>query len=336
MSALPTLLARTLLDLNGEFDEAAQDEKPLSLMLSADLLRAIPDEGVSVKDLGPALRISRRALRGWLGLEKKGGWFTVEAIAPRGKVVALTERGRRLRDRGAALVDETERAWQSKVGAAKAKRLRSVLETIVSQFDLELPHYPITYGPVDPSAVGGGGAVRGKPGPPRIPPHGADWAPVVRDGGDTVSALPLHALVSQALVAFTIDYEERMFPMAWSALLASSLPDGSAPMEELPEILGVNGLGKSLLERHGIVKVTGKDKKVANLTPIGLRIRDAHEPMLAAAEALWRERYGTDVVDELVAALDAVRPKLAPDLPDWVFVRFAVGIGFADVSLTVR
>ena len=41
--------------------------------------------------------------------------------------------------------------------------------------------------------------------------HGNDWKPVERAEGDTVSTLPLTALLSQALMAFTIDYEDR-FP----------------------------------------------------------------------------------------------------------------------------
>lgn len=50
--------------------------------------------------------------------------------------------------------------------------------TLVQQPDLELPHLPLGYGPVD-GGVTAGRAHPGKEGLPRIPPHREDWVPVV-------------------------------------------------------------------------------------------------------------------------------------------------------------
>jgi hypothetical protein len=110
------------------------------------------------------------------------------------------------------------------------------LESLVSQLDLELPHFPAGYGAADGSVTGGlwrwgrQAALRrgGRPGLEfdAAEEHRAadaweaasggalyvaaarqDWKPVLRDEGDTVTALPLSALLSEALMAFTIDYE---------------------------------------------------------------------------------------------------------------------------------
>ena len=44
---------------------------------------------------------------------------------------------------------------------------------------------------------------------PRVPPHGADWRPVLRTDPSSASGLAIAALLSQVLVQFTIDYERR-------------------------------------------------------------------------------------------------------------------------------
>jgi hypothetical protein len=331
MPPLPTLLSHVLLDINREFERVGAEagEQP-SLVLLADLLRVIPDEGISLTDLPPAARISRRAVKAWLGLEKRG-WLEVEATAPRVKLVKLTEIGRRARDRWGDLVATTEQDWSAKMSGTQG--LRAALEALVGRLDLELPHYPMTYGTADPRAIGGA-AVRAKPGPPRIPAHGTDWVPVIRSGTEDVSDLPLHALLSQTLMAFTIDYEERVgFAMAMADILGRAMPTPSVPLDSLPPVLGVNGSGKSLLERHGIVRVAGKDgKRVARLTKVGVWIRDSYEPGIAGVTRTWRDRYGEDVLDMLTANLASADDQLASELPDHVIIRFAVGAGFVDVS----
>lgn len=200
--------------------------------------------------------------------------------------------------------------------------------------ELELAHYPITYGASDWSVLGGPW-VAAKPGPPRIPAHGADWVPVVRSDGDTVGRLPLSALLSQALMAFLVDFEDRMpFPMAVAALLAQSMPAGAVPLTDVPPVLGVDGAGTSGLERHGVVEVTGTGgQRVARLTPTGVRIRDAYEPTVDDVERSWRTRYGDETVRDLATALAGIDAKLPDALPDHVFVRHVMGVGLHDVSM---
>jgi hypothetical protein len=328
-------MAHTLLDINRTFERAgAESGERANLVIWANLLRVIPDEGIAAADIAPCARISRRVVQSWLRRANQH-WLEVETLGPRSKLVMLTDAGRHKRDAWGELVTTAEGAWSAKVRRQSA--LRTALETLVAQFDLELPHYPMTYGPVDWS-VTGGSAVRAKAGPPAVPSHGADWAPVLRDRRGDMEHLPMHALVSQALVAFTIDFEELGWrTMAGSALLARTMPTRSVPFDSLPKMLEVSGNGASALERHGILRVSGKDNaRIATLTKTGEWICDNHDAIISRVTHSWRSRYGVDVVDTLAARLADVDAELDDDLPDYVFVRHDIRNGYADVSFATN
>ena len=331
---LPVLLSHAYIDLAREAEGTARDAGiPGSLLVWADLLRVVPGEGISVTALPAAARISRRIAKAWLGLEKQG-WVTVEPGGARTKVVRPARLGSRSRDAWAEHVPEVEAVWRGRVGPAEVDRLRRLLQTVVGALDLELPHYPIPYGSADPRATGGR-AVAASAGPPRIPAHGTDWVPVTRTDPAAVQSLALHALLSQALMAFTIDVEERTgFPMDMAAMLARSMPGPTALLTALPRLLGVTGNGKSLLERHGLVRVSGEGSaKVATLTQLGQRVRRAHAPTVTVTEQDWRAHCGA-AATELAHALAAIDTRLPAELPDHVTVRYVAGKGFADMSST--
>ena len=194
---------------------------------------------------------------------------------------------------------------------------------------LELPHYWITYGAADPSVTGGRYRAA-TPGPPRIPARGQDWAPVLRADAASASDLSVTALLSQALVAFAIDYEAVAWCLSLTVHALAWLDPGGTPFLDVPPLAGLTGDGKSLLERHGIVKVDGpprdKAKRVARLTPIGTQLRDAYGPGTSSAEARRHEVYGDTVVIELRSALEAVLPKLEPGLADHPVLTWTGGL----------
>lgn len=192
----------------------------------------------------------------------------------------------------------------------KFSPLRAPLVALVDRFELELPHYWVSYGTADPT-VTGGRFRPGDEGPPRIPAHGADWEPVLRTGKGAKD-LPITALLSQALCNFAIDYESLAGPMGWTILGLRPLNrKGGVPMADAPRFAHLSGDGRSGSERHGLVTVGPKPQQVARLTDLGRRLCEIYEPATVAVEGRWREVYG----DARVTKLRSVLERLAPAGP---------------------
>jgi hypothetical protein len=137
---------------------------------------------------------------------------------------------------------------------------------------------------------------------------------------DQVSGLPLPALLSQALVALTIEFEtRRLGSLALAANVVRHLDETPRRLDDLPPLPGVSGTGKSSAERHGylIVARDPADRRTrqVRLTPRGQQLRAGYAPALASIEDRWRSAYGDDVVDRLRASLESVAGRLDGDLP---------------------
>ena len=188
---------------------------------------------------------------------------------------------------------------------------------------LELPHHPATYGPADVSATGAPYVQRSKgTGADAEPVHGQDWKPVRRGDADTVSSLPLTTLLSQALMAFTIDYENGFpWPLANTANVLCHLSAEPRPLADVPGDHEITGNGKSLTERHLIAVVTRDPNnartKLVALTGRGQTVMQHHPARLEAVERAWRERFGDAAVSSLRDALAPVAAS-AREQPDHV------------------
>lgn len=159
------------------------------------------------------------------------------------------------------------------------------LEALVCRLELEHPHFPVPYGTADPSFTGG---------------PGVDWKPVPRESASTVGDLPTSALLSQALVAFAIEYESRRVgPIQWAANILRTLGDDGAGLPPLPAS-GTHSV-KNLI-RLGILT---EDHGAARPTAAGRAMRDAYQPLCEEIEARWRRKFGSSLVDEVVDAVGA-------------------------------
>lgn len=280
-----------------------------TLAVWANVLRPFADvdpEPLDEVALASAGRLSRRfataAITDGIGaglLERAGGG------GGRGRHggVTLTDAGRAAAAAWSARIAGTSKLWQR-------DPLRTALEELVAQLPFELPHHPASYGAADPSAIGGP-AMQREPRKDGLPAHGADWRPVERAGAgvDTASFLPTNALLSQALMAFTIDYEDRFpWPLASTASVLVHLGADPRPLDDLPAGHGLVGNGKSLLERHLIVTVSpdpaDRRKKRAALTDRGLAVLQHHPGRLQTVETEWRERYSGELIDRLRNGLE--------------------------------
>ena len=339
---LPELSSDALLTLTRIYEDAgAGDDPPPSLTMWSGFLRGLRPEGITVKDLTRELRISKRAVVAWLSAAARWGYLSLERPGPPrvGDLIRVTDKWRSARDEWTSVEKAASKAWTKQVGAQRAKELRTALEELVARFALEMPHYPVSYGSADWTMTGGRYRP-GDPGPPRIPPHGADWSPVVREEGDTVSRLALPALVSQALANFQIDGESAgCYPQLVIDILRR-VPSKGMPTSDAPALAHVGGDShKSGFVRHGILKLEGSPgKKRVRLTALAERVLSAYEPGAAKVESGWRDEYGVERVDRLRAALEAVAPSLDPpsDPPHHLWVVWEAGHAFVEATQTKR
>lgn len=137
--------------------------------------------------------------------------------------------------------------------------------------------------------------------------------------------LPLSALLSQVLTAFTAEFEQEVAAAGYPEL---SLSLGSNVMRFLSEeglrigiIAELAGVSKqaisqqvTYLERHGYVAVEpdpdDNRAKVVRLTPLGAETRDVCRPLFGTIEQRWQRRYGVDHVRGLRAGLEALSRQL--------------------------
>ena len=318
--ALPVLLSRVLGHLTSEV-EAAADVGPdvPSLAVWSNVVRCVAEaDGLEEKALPEAARISSRHATAAITGSVRRGWITAEGTG-KNRRLELTAAGRVAAQTWPDQLAALDKEW-------KKSRLRQVLEGLVGQLELELPHFPASYGVADPSATGAS-FIRPKKSPEGVV-HGTDWKPVRRDKGDTVSMLPITALMSQALMAFTIDYENKFpWPLHSTLTTLALVEDTPKPLTDLPEGHGIAGNGKSLLERHLIVEVTtdSAKRKVVALTDRGRQVKQHHPGRLDTVETQWRERYGEEVVAELRNALTPLATGEAAGQPDHLMGRLNLG-----------
>lgn len=287
---LPSLLLAVLSGLERAYTGEGAGSSPIpSLDLWANLLRAVNKAGIDRRELPAMLRLSKRAVRSRISLAARYG-LVEELKASRGEgIVRLTLRGSAVAARWKALQQTAEEHWEATVGMHwSAKLLRASLEDLVAALPLEHPHYPASYGAADASITGG---------------NGEDWKAVPRVAGDTVSELPLSALISETLVAFAMQYEEQSpVALSLSTDVIRRIPLEGRPLLELGTSPGV-----SALIRHGFVGVRGaRGSEIASLTPRGLEVHSAYEQRIHAVETNWRENFGNDRVTALLCALQEI------------------------------
>jgi hypothetical protein len=269
-------------------NEGVGDGRMPSLDLWANLLRALDNAGTDRRELPVILRLSKRALRSRVSTAARHGWVE-ELQSGRGQVkVRLTVAGSDVAARWNSLQGSAEKRWRAEIGTNRTDRLRASLEQLVAALPLEHPHYPASYGAADASITGG---------------NGQDWQPVPRGSGDTVSDLPLSALVSQALVAFAMNYEEKSpLALSLSGTVIRLIPPAGRPLQRLGDSAGI-----SALVRHGFLRVSGNaGREIVHLTPKGLAVSRAYDGRIQAVETDWCNEFGDVTITLLRRALEEV------------------------------
>jgi DNA-binding MarR family transcriptional regulator len=322
---LSTLLARALIAFLRDYERASEQRTTVPpLALWANILRVLTETAVDQRDVPAAASISVRAARSGVDAAVRAGWAATEPH-PRlksGRMVRLTPAGADAQRAGLETIAAVEARWREVLGADRMTTVREPLQALVGRLPLELPHYPTGYGQGDPRPTGGA-YLAGDPGPPRVPGHGAEWPVVPRDPDAGVEMLPLPSLLSQALTAFAIDYEET--GAGWfvpTAVLLRLFDDDTLPLTAAPAGAFIGTSGKSTLERHRIMRVETnpaqpKAKRIV-LRTRGRQMRDAYLPTTAEIERRWRAEFGSGLVDGLREMLTRLVADLgAEDLPHY-------------------
>lgn len=275
------LLSQALIAIALEFERAGAGGAALpTLEMRSNLLRCLDSADVPGTALPALTRLSRRAARAGAGRAQRQRWIEARSgpAGSRAATYGLTRRGRIARDTWPELDRTVSRTWRSIVGKDAAAALCGSLEAAVASLRLELPHFPAGYGPADASITGS---------------DGQDWKPVPRPEGGTVSALGLPALLSQAPMAYTMDYEAGSpVPLALNATVLQHLDsEHGRPVTGLPASGGV-----AVLERHGFVDTfrdpdSGRQMR-ARLTERGWQARNGYESLTEQTDQQWETRHG--------------------------------------------
>lgn len=218
----------------------------------------------------------------------RSGWVQQFEASPHNPVLRLTLRGADAANRWKSLQTAAEQEWCGTVRGQSALVLREALNNVVAALPLEHPHYPASYGAADASITGG---------------NGQDWKAVPRRPQDTVSDLPLSALVSQTLVAFAIEYEQLSpVALALSTAVISRIPPEGRPLRGLAASSAI-----SALVRHRFLNVIGqRGQETVRLTAEGAAVREAIDERIQAVETRWLNQFGNRRMGALRRALEGV------------------------------
>lgn len=320
-TALPILLSHVLLAF--ERDYKSCDVSPLpSLPVWSNMLRVLDPSGVEQSEIERRAVIATRTRKvvvkqcvaqGWIELQKSG--------SPRPKSFAiLTKSGVKLKLNGERRIRNVERDWASRAPATHS-RLRSALQHLVAQFDLEYPFYITGYGPADDSLTGGA-YVKQTIRDERVPAHGLEWPVVFRDSKKSVEKYPISVLLSHALAGYALDYEmHRLGNLGHVLKVFRYVDDNGVPLGTVRKKGKITGGGKSLHERHlNLVLEPGKpanDSRLVYLTPKARRARDAYPYLVHSIEEKWKDRFGRSPLSELRVALEELNRAFPRDLPDY-------------------
>ena len=271
-----------------------------SLLMWANCLRQLPDEGITVAQLLGRARTGTNldGMRRW-------GYvmFTPEAGRPKpDTLIRPTAWGSAARGTWQEVTMQVEDRWRDRLGTDAFTALRAALAGVVAHLDPALPDcLPILrhglFSRPDPAASA--------PGHTALP------------AGD----LPLWALLSRTLLAFAAQYEAGPGPsLAVSANVLRVLDGRGVPSSDVPALAGVSresvAMAAGWLRGAGLVTEgpdpAGGRRKVTRLTPRGAAARDEYPVRAAEVERDWRARFG----DATVSALRrSVAPLLAGDPP---------------------
>jgi hypothetical protein len=326
-TSISTLLSQVLvtntIELDNEFErrfeEAGGGARVVSVVMWSNFLRFV-DDGIAVGDLPDAAGLQKGRMLSTLGgmerwryvfvasararqppKTKRDGWGSARGLRS-DWVVRRTPVGRTAAAIWRELFPEIEARWEQRFGADAFDELTETLRAIVARIDVELPDFL----PIVGSANGMAADL------PRRERHVA-----------AADARHVTALLSQALLAYTLDFErqsELSLPLA--ANFVRVLDEKGISVRDLPVAAGVSkeatAMALTFLAKsgHAVLEGATAATKVARLMPEGRKLQNACGQLHASVDEQWRRRFGADDVRRLRSSLERVleHPDLARGL----------------------
>jgi DNA-binding MarR family transcriptional regulator len=300
---LPTLLSQPLVAFTIEFDNEFEQRMPhrmsgsrsakhstgpllSSMVMWSNLMQYLGDEGLGPADIKGLARTNLPGLQRWGYVE----------IAPDG-VVRASPAGRRAQQIWRPLAAEIEQRWMSRFGEEEIRELRRSLLVLVDVLGKGLPRYLPVVGYGMFADV----------------PDSVDMEPVVGQPPDLAQSPDLSVLLSNVLLAYTIEFErDSKVSLTISANVLRVLGDEWVPVRELPKLTGVSKEAVSMsvgyLERTGHALV-GPDPsrsrgKAMRLTEQGKKAQARYNELVFAIEDHWAERFGPATIGALRESLE--------------------------------
>jgi hypothetical protein len=317
---LSALLSQVLVAYTVELDNnfelgmsrAGSPGARLPLVVWTNLLRFIPEDGVSVRDLQTASPGSEVRLKFQLGcLErwgfiyfqpdkngpaaskarpevKRDGWGSGRGVTQTW-VVHLARRGMLAESIWPKVWPEVEGRWKQRFGAGYS-RLYDALQEIERHRELELP-----------LGLPGGG--------------GVPWSETYpsRKSRREEADISLSALLSRVLLMFAIEFNQRSsVPITVCANTIRVLNENTGVrLGDLSRLTGCSREASDVgwfLKRFVVVESdpSGRRGKVAKLSPAGLKAQKAYYQLTSEIAKEWEGRFGAAKVRGLRSALEAV------------------------------
>jgi hypothetical protein len=307
---LSALLAQTLvaytIELDNEFELRMAGEgfpgARLSLFVWTNVLRFLPDDGISIQELVTRSGIPSHRVKNILGcLERWGfvslkekadpittfqsrreGWGSGRGIGVKWKV-KLTNKGKVAVKIWPRLWDEIDERWSERF--RDFVRIRQLLQGVANKIQLKLP-----WG---------------------VPPSlGMDEGSYLFETGPVETDSHLSTLLSQVLLDFILEFNRQCrTPLDLCAGVVRVLGEGPLPYSELPRLTGESPEASNIgwrLKPYVVVEAnrSGKRGKTVRLSPRGLQAKDNYYRIAAAIEQDFKAKYGADVIRALRASLE--------------------------------
>jgi hypothetical protein len=299
---LSHVLVAFTIELDNEFErrfaEAGGGARVASLTMWLNFLRVVGD-GIAVGDLPAAAGLQKSRMLSTVGgmerwryvlvdgpgTEKRDGYGSGRALRSEW-VVRPTTVGEKAQAIWSSLLGEIEQRWEERFGADAVGELRGSLRAVVGRLDIALPEFMPILGSANALTADIPPADRRREAPDHLP-----------------------GLLSQALLAYTLDFErESELSLALSENVVRVLDEHGVLVRDLPLRSGISkeavAMASTALTKsdHATIEGATAATKVARLTTKG---RDAQK-RAPALHAEVEERFGADDARRLRAALESV------------------------------